>query len=182
MLSDAQLVEIAQRIASSECEADPARLRADALALMAEVERIGKTMNAFTANVTSRLNELERDMLSLESENARLRSVTQSTYFERDACVGLISKFAVALGLTAGTGRFEVVERNREGNDETQAQNRVLVDLPSGQVSWEYLDEDAHLFESLPPYPGAVEPQSIRDIYSKVMNPGIPATSPAGQA
>lgn len=30
----------------------------------------------------------------------------------------------------------------------------VYIDLPTGQVSWHFHDDDAHLFEGIPPYAG----------------------------
>ena len=180
MLSREQLLEIQSRLAtqteegSAPASSDIAidQMRRDAQALYSEVERLTRFVVDFSGEVTSKLETLERDMLTLEAENARLRSVTQSTYFERDACVGLISQMAILLGHPAGTGRFNVAEQNG-----TQAQNRVIVDLPSGQVSWEFLEEDAHLFQSLPQYEGQFVDQTIRDIYSKVMSPGLNGTT-----
>jgi hypothetical protein len=112
----------------------------------------------------ARLNELEQDLVRLEAENSRLRTNTQSTYFERDACIGLIARMAVRLGLKAGC-----VQRQTE----LGLERRVVVDLPSGQVSWDYLEAEAHLFEWLPEYPAPVQEQSIQDIYMRVMNPGL---------
>jgi hypothetical protein len=154
MLSQAQLVEIKSRIESATGASTPER--EDAAALLAEVARLQRSVDAFSENVNTKLAVLEEDMIKLEGENGRLRSVCESTYFERDACIGLIARMATQMGIPAGT-----------------LNNRVVVDLPSGQVSWDYLDSEAHLFEWLPTYAQSLQEQSVRDIYAKVMNPSF---------
>lgn len=115
-----------------------------------------QSLDQLSQVVSDKLDVLEKDMLALEAENERLRAGNISTYFERDACVSLIAKMARQLGLNVGT-----------------TANQVVVDLPSGQAAWEYLESEAHLFADLPAYSGSVEDQSIQDIYRRVMNPEL---------
>jgi hypothetical protein len=170
MMSHSQLVEIQSRIDSG---ATSEELRGDAQALLSEVMRLTGFVKEFSSQVTGKLETLEEDMVRMENENARLRSVCESTYFERDACVGLIARLARLNGMPAGTGKFKSQQENSDGSQSLHDQHRVVVDLPTGQVSWEYLEAEAHLFESLPEYAGELKDQSVRDIYSKVMEPGL---------
>lgn len=162
MLSELQLAKIESQGLSEE-----------SVLLLQEVRRLKKFLAEFNADVDRQLKEIEASMTLLEGENSRLRSVNTSTFFERDACISLLARLASAQGLRAGTCRAQVPEVNREGKEELQTQNRVVVDLPSGQVSWDFLEEDGHLFAELPPYERPLELQSTREIYTRVMNPGI---------
>lgn len=67
-------------------------------------------------------------------------------YSERNYCVSVMAKMAMAIGWTVGIRRTEIV-----GWDDCW-QNCVWIDFPEGQASWHYHDVDAHLFEVLPPY------------------------------
>jgi hypothetical protein len=154
MLSEDQLTEILARVPHTE----------DQVALRSEIYLLRDNVTLLTQHLNKGLAQIEADMERLDQENARLRAVARSTYFERDACVGLIGQLAQALGLPAGTCRAQI---------EAELQNRVIVDLPVGQVSWEYLDEDGHLFSNLPEYSQPVEAQSIQENYKRVMNSGV---------
>lgn len=123
-----------------------------------------KNGTEFRIQVEARLNALEDDLTLLEAENTRLRKNTESTYFERDACVGLILQMATRLGLTAGRTTRETAAGTEQ---------LVVLDLPAGQVCWEYMPAEAHLFAALPPYTGSVAEQTPAEIYTTVMNPGF---------
>jgi hypothetical protein len=170
MLSSSQLSEIVKRV-----EADQAapydEAREDRALLVAEVDRLNKFLKTFSDRVTEKLDILDADMLNLEKENERLRKMNKSSNIERDACIGLLSKMALLVGLPVGIGKFEVSEETSSGEKQSQLQNRIVIDLPSGQVSWDFLDSESHLFEGLPPYGGVLENQTIQENYSKVMNP-----------
>lgn len=141
----------------------------DASTLLAEVIRLSVFSEDFTKQILARVQTLATDMEALEKENARLRKISESTYFERDACIGLIARLAKLQGMPVGTALFE-------------QQRRVVVDLPSGQVSWEYLEAEAHLFADLPSYERTLENQTVSEVYSKVMNPNLEEESPHGEA
>lgn len=166
MLSLNELFEMKKRIASEE--AAGTLLQTDAARLVVEVERLQGFVRDFSNRVEGDLRSLEADMVKLDRENERLRRMTESTYFERDACIGLVARLAVQLGMKAGRVQRQIPEG---------IQHCVIVDLPSGQVAWDYLESEAHLFDWLPDYPSAVLDQTEREIYTKVMNPGLnPAT------
>ena len=121
-------------------------------------------LSQLKSQVEARLAALEADMELLEAENTRLRTNTASTYFERDACVNLLIRLARAQGMKAGRA-----ERAKAHGTE----KLVVLDLPAGQVQWEYLEAEAHLFADLPQYTDPVQDLTIQEVYAKVMNPGI---------
>jgi hypothetical protein len=159
MMSQSQMVEIQKRI--EDAATSPEQLRADAAVLFAETLRLNMHVSQFTSQVSEKLTALEADMLILEAENARVKNVCESTYFERDACIGLISKMATLMKIPVGI-----------------VQNRVVIDLPSGQVSWDFLESEAHLFDRLPQYAHSLREQTVQDLYAKVMNPGFDQSTP----
>lgn len=90
-----------------------------------------------------------------------------AAYVERNKCVALIARMAVALGLDAGLGRHE-------GEDwEDDWRNIVFVDLPSGQVSWHIHDSDLGWFEFLGQYKGVWDGHSTEEKYQRVLNPSL---------
>lgn len=139
-------------------------VREDVLALIDEVGKLTDATRKLSANAEAKLKSLEQDMHRLEAENARLRKIADSGYVERDACIGLLARMAVRLGLKTGTAEIQ---------SPAGTERRVIVDLPSGQVSWDYLDTEAHLFESLPQYGDPVETLAVQDTYARVMNPQL---------
>ncbi len=172
MLTKAHLEEIKNRIEHGR-DASPEVLLEDRVVLLAEVERLLKFVETFSTRVNAQLDILENDMVLLDQDNQRLRKNSRSSDFERDACIGLIAKMAVALKIPVGTKSSAGVELDENGKEKQQIQNRVILDLPSGQVVWEYLESEAHLFETLPAYTRAVETQSIQENYLKIMNPNL---------
>jgi hypothetical protein len=172
MLTQSQLEEIKART-QMDRDASSEVLREDRVHLLAEVERLLKFVENFSTRVNAQLDILEKDMILLDQDNQRLRKNSRSSDFERDACIGLVAKMALALNLPVGTQRTETAEVDGNGQEVRQLQNRVVLDLPSGQVAWDYLDSEAHLFETLPTYTQPVEVQSIQETYLKVMNPNL---------
>ena len=172
MLTKAHLEEIKSRIAQGR-DTSPEVLLEDRVVLLAEVERLLKFVETFSTRVNAQLDILEKDMVLLDQDKQRLRKNSRSSDFERDACIGLIAKMAVALKIPVGTQSTKSVELDENGKESQQLQNRVILDLPSGQVAWEYLESESHLFETLPVYPRALEAQSIQENYLKIMNPNL---------
>lgn len=70
-------------------------------------------------------------------------------YAERNRCVALVARMALALGLKAG------VRRHEGGDWEDDWRTVLFIDLPTGQVSWHFHDSELELLEGLPPYEGA---------------------------
>lgn len=125
--------------------------------LINEVERLQKYVQDYSASVNKKVDEIEAGMNELQAENARLLSLRESASVERDACIGLLLQLAISNGYRAGIAPGNI----------------VAVDLPSGQVSWEFGVSEAHLFANLPAYPDAIQELEIAEKYSRIMNPGI---------
>jgi len=149
MLSVNEIASLNQKFIESKNE--------EALALLITIEQLQKTAFENKQNVFRKLTALEEDMNRLVEENQRLIALRDSAYFEKDASVSLLVKLAAANGFTAG-----VVPGNR-----------VVLELKSGQVSWEFEETESHLFEGLPAYSKPVEEIDIVENYRRVMNSGI---------
>lgn len=128
--------------------------------LVSEIERLKLYIRDYGSSVSAKLLAIEEEMGQLEEENSRLVLVKRSVSAERDTCINLLCQLAASRGLKVGAS----------------PENRVVVDLPSGQVSWDVNPSEAHLFAWLPPYPdapGSIEELTIEENYRRVMNPGI---------
>jgi hypothetical protein len=123
-----------------------------------ELALLKKQMSDYTASVNAKLGGLEADMEALLAENRRLIDLRESAQVELDLCVALIGRLASKAGLGAGAA----------GGD------TVVVQLPSGQVSWQLSPSQLHALEELPRYPGPVEELEIQEKYKRVMKPGFP--------
>lgn len=132
--------------------------------LQEQIKQLNQEAIDYKNTVLRKLNSLEKDMHRLVAENQRLIQVKNAAYVERDACVGLIAQLALAHGFAVG-----VVHGNQ-----------VVVELPSGQVSWEFEEAEAHLFETLPPYKKSVEDIEVIEKYRRVMNSGILGAATSG--
>jgi len=146
MLTDYELNEIGNNATQEEV-----------IKLVSEVKRLRQYTLDYNASISQKIDTIEENMLLLEAENQRLLFAKGIVYVERDACIGLIAQLAMGHGFRAGTAPG----------------NKVVVDLPSGQVSWEFNETEAHLFSELPPYPNLVEELPIEETYRRVMNPGL---------
>jgi hypothetical protein len=129
----------------------------DAQKLVNEIDRLNRRFSDYSTSVDQKLDAVENSMLELEAENARLVFAKAAAFAERDTCVALIAQLSAANGLRVGT----------------LPDNRVIVDLPSGQVSWEFNDSEGHLFLSHPGYSDPLEDMTIEEKYRRVMNPGL---------
>ena len=129
----------------------------EALALLITIEQLQKRAYDTKENVFRKLTSLEEDMNRLVEENKRLMALRDSAYFEKDASVALLVKLAVAKGFTAGL----------------LPGNRVVLELKSGQVSWEFDESESHLYDGLPAYQKPLEEIDLVENYRRVMNAGI---------
>lgn len=125
--------------------------------VVAEIDRLERYIADYKLTVSQKLDEVESNRVQLEAENARLLSAKALAYVERDVCIGLIAQLAQTNGLKVGVA----------------PENQIVLDLPSGQVSWAFNDSEAHLFSTLPEYTGKVETLEISEKYHRVMNPGF---------
>lgn len=91
-----------------------------------------------------------------------VREQKDGAYLERNRCVALIARMALALGLKAGVAKTAI-----EGWSEDW-HGCVYIDLPEGQASWHYHDSQAFLFDGLPTYAGAWDGHSTPEKYERV--------------
>lgn len=96
------------------------------------------------------------------NEIEELRVAKDGAYLERNRCVALIARMAIAQGLRAGIARTAI-----EGWSEDW-HGCVYIDLPTGQCSWHFHDSHAHLFEDLPPYLGSWDGHTTPEKYERV--------------
>jgi hypothetical protein len=115
------------------------------------------------------------DYAQAASDLANMTARKDAAYLERNQCVALIARMALASGWRAGIARTAI-----EGWSEDW-HGCVYVDLPTGQTSWHYHDSQAHLFADLPPYTGAWDGHDTPEKYRRVgaAFPGGKAAQPA---
>ncbi len=148
MLTTNEITTLKEKMISTKNE--------DGLALLITIEQMLKESFEYKNTVLRKLTTIETDMGRLLDENKRLIDDRESTYVERDTCISLLVKLAIKQGVVAGLSG-----------------NNVVMELKSGQVSWEFADTELHLFEGLPSYEKPIEEISIVEKYSRLMNSGI---------
>jgi hypothetical protein len=126
------------------------------LALLLTIEQMQKESFEYKNTVLRKLNTLEADMERLVKENERHFTIRESAFVERDTCISLLIKLAVKLGFAAGVSG-----------------NNVVLELKSGQVSWDFAESEIHLLEGLPAYHKPIEEIDMVEKYSRIMNAGI---------
>jgi len=99
---------------------------------------------------------------SLQTQLLQMEAQKDGAYLERNRCVALIARMAIATGHTAGIARTAI-----EGWSEDW-HGCVYVDLPTGQTSWHYHDSQAHLFAGLPAYTRAWDGHDTPEKYRRV--------------
>lgn len=102
--------------------------------------------------------------VDLAAEVARLTKQKDGAYSERNQCVALLARMAVALGWKAGVGKHPVEDRAWEDDWRTI----VFIDLPTGQASWHFHDSELHLLHGLPFYAGKWDGHSTDEKYRRV--------------
>lgn len=100
--------------------------------------------------------------IARDAELAALRETKDGAYLERNRCVALIARMALAMGLRAGLARTAI-----EGWSEDW-HGCVYIDLPTGQCSWHFHDSQAHLFDGLPTYAGKWDGHTTPEKYGRV--------------
>ncbi len=130
----------------------------ETLKLVQEVKRLRQYLFDYNLAISHKIDAVEKNIDLLEAENSRLLSAKRVVYIERDACIGLLCQLARRSGYTAGLA----------------SENRVILDLPAGQVSWSVHPEEIHLFSDLPEYTRPIEDLSIEETYRRIMNPDLP--------
>lgn len=163
---------LAAQEAWSARDAELAALRAENTTLRTENECLSASCKAALANNDATLAECERLKASERSawnaavardeECERLRETKDGAYLERNRCVALIARMALAMGLRAGLARTAI-----EGWSEDW-HGCVYIDLPTGQCSWHFHDSQAHLFDGLPTYAGKWDGHTTPEKYGRV--------------
>lgn len=94
----------------------------------------------------------------------RLTEQKDGAYAERDQCVALIAKMALALGWPVGLGRHDEADESWDAD----WMNIIFVELPTGQCSWHLHDSEMHLFAKLPKYDHAWDGHSTPEKYARM--------------
>lgn len=89
-----------------------------------------------------------------------------AAYAERNKCISLIARMAIALGLEAGLGKHDENDKTWEAD----WRNIVFVDLPSGQVSWHVHNSDMPMFEFLGEYDKQWDGHTTEEKYRRVLS------------
>lgn len=107
-------------------------------------------------------NRLLEKTMSDEFRNLVQR--INDVYTERNACVSLIARMALKMGLRAGM-------KNDPGT--IAFSNVCYIDLPSGQISWHIADKDMHYFVGIPDYDDIWDGHDTPTKYERVKKPGF---------
>ena len=99
-----------------------------------------------------------------DREVERLRLQKDGAYAERNRCVALIARMALAMGWRTGLGRH----REDDASWEDDWRNIVFIELPTGQSSWHVHDSELPLFVGLPRYEGVWDGHSTEEKYRRV--------------
>lgn len=108
------------------------------------------------------IKSLRSQLAAVTAERDDLRSRKDNAYWERNQCVALLAKFAQAMGFTVGTKKTAI-----EGWD-AEWHNCVYIDLPTGQISWHYHDDDAPGFAEFSFYRGEWDGHDTAEKYRRV--------------
>lgn len=99
---------------------------------------------------------------NLRSDVEAMRGRKDGAYLERNRVVALVARMALAMGLRAGVARTDIPGWNEHWN------GCVYVDLPTGQCSWHFHDDQAFLFEGLPDYEPEYDGHETPEKYARV--------------
>lgn len=97
-------------------------------------------------------------MNALEDMEAR----KDAAYLERNQCVALVARMAVAMGLPVAVTNTAI-----EGWSEDW-HGCIYICLPTGQVSWHFHDSHAHLFAGLPQHSEEWDGHDTQEKYRRV--------------
>ncbi len=96
--------------------------------------------------------------MSAQQDVEMLQNTKDQGYKERNILVALLARL-----YPSGIKKTDI-----EGWDEAW-HNCVYIDLPCGQASWHYHDNDAWMFAHLPPYLGEYDGHTTEEKYSKIL-------------
>lgn len=101
----------------------------------------------------------------LANQVSTLEPAKDQAYSERNQCVALAARLALAVGWRTGLGKHI----GEPWEDDWR--NIVFIDLPAGQVSWHIHDSELYLFAFLPPYKGEWDGHTTEEKYHRVKTP-----------
>jgi hypothetical protein len=154
----------------SKFESIPAALRDEAVAQFTAPAAPAEPAPDLLA---TRLAVAEEMAAQYAAQLDQVREQKNGAYLERNRCVALIARMALALGQRAGVARTAI-----EGWSEDW-HGCVYIDLPAGQASWHYHDSQASLFDGLPAYKGAWDGHSTPEKYERVAASYVAPVAPA---
>jgi hypothetical protein len=117
------------------------------------IQELSRTLGVYRDEVIER----DRKIQLLEGQK-------NGAYSERNQCVALLAKMAVAMGLKAGVREHPSEDLAWEPDWRTV----VFIDLPTGQVSWHFHDSEKHLLGGLPRYVGQWDGHGTYEKYLRV--------------
>jgi hypothetical protein len=133
---------LAEKIVSGLCleradhaETKSARLKAEAELTETKIAR--DFADAADDLLLKNLDGARRELEEMEKRK-------DGAYIERNQCVALIARMAIALGWNACVTKTAI-----EGWSEDW-HGCIYIELPAGQVSWHFHDSQAHLFSDIP--------------------------------
>lgn len=97
-------------------------------------------------------------------------------YKERDMCVALVACLARAQGYRVG------IRRHEGGTWDDDWRNVVMIDLPTGQVSWHVHDSEMAWFAWLPAYPDEWDGHHTDEKYQRVLRCALTLLTAASSA
>ena len=118
--------------------------------------------------IIAHLNESIGDMFQsnekLRKKVAELEQQKNTAYAERNRVLAALAKAGQELGWNVGVGQHDPADTNWESDCRTL----LFIDLPTGQASWHYPDNQKGLLEQLPKYASPWDGHSTVVKYERV--------------
>lgn len=102
-------------------------------------------------------------VVELTGEIEKLKAEKNAAYAERNQCISLLARMALAMGLKAGQAEHP----SSDATWEQDWRNIVFIELPTGQVSWHFHDSEGPLFNGLPKYTAPWDLHSTAEKYRR---------------
>lgn len=111
------------------------------------------------------LPQVQHLILDMQYAMDAVEAQKNNAYAERNKCVALITRLALALDFPAYRARHV----GEEWDDDWRT--IIFVDLPAGQVSWHIHDSEAAMFAHLPEAPNNWDGHDTDEKYRRVLAP-----------
>lgn len=119
----------------------------------------------YLPDAEARVRGLEQGLAAANETALLQKQGKDSAYMERNRCVVLIARMALALGWCAGVGEHED-KPGQQWDDDWRT--IIFVDLPAGQVSWHFHDSHREMLAGLPKYLGRWDGHDVAEKYRRV--------------